>query len=545
MRIGWLLLCASGLCAAPVERYGIFEDVYQASGRYGNPYVEVTAEAALTRPGGGVWRIPLFWDGGNAWKLRASPDTTGKWSFKISSNDTGLNGRGGTFECVASRRPGGLRPSAARPGHFERQNGSPVWFLGDTGWGYFSDSPEDRHDRTQAEHYARTRASQGFNAIHAMLLSEQGVGNRGGLPFDDMGAQRLNPAYWKEVDERLAFANRQGLTVGLALAWGDKRKVEPFAWRRFPDFEARRRYARYIAARYSAYDVYFLVSGEWHAEIRTRPGVTEDEVFREFVAIGEALAAADPHDRMAGIHPMSGHGSVREFHSAPWMSFADYQQNYHDLHVRALLSRHLRGPVVNSEYGYLLRDADGDGRPDKDNSYTTEDMRFASWDIAMAGAYLVTGFGTTYFAGHRDPGPFDVDTARNDEWEAQAGHLRRFFGALAWWKLVPADALLSAKEPRGADRPFERGGKPVGVRPPDTAYWALAAPGETYVVYVRGIRAPVTLETGARRLTYRVRRFDPRSGAFHPLPGVQAGSFRFAPPDGRDWVVLLEAARTP
>jgi hypothetical protein len=33
---------------------------------------------------------------------------------------------------------------------------------------------------------------------------------------------------------------------------------------------------------------------------------------------------ADAKNRMIGIHPMTEHGSVREFNTAPWMSFADY-----------------------------------------------------------------------------------------------------------------------------------------------------------------------------------------------------------------------------
>jgi len=69
-------------------------------------------------------------------------------------------------------------------------------------------------------------------------------------------------------------------------------------------------------------------------------------------------------------------GSVREFASTSWMSFGDYQHNYRDLHDRLLPSRHLRGPVVNSEYGCRLRDQNGDRKPDKSNSDSTEDMRF-------------------------------------------------------------------------------------------------------------------------------------------------------------------------
>jgi hypothetical protein len=141
--------------------------------------------------------------------------------------------------------------------------------------------------------------------------------------------------------------------------------------------EARKRYARYIAARYSAYDVYFIVSGEWHGEVRTRPS-TDDAVRKEFIEIGDALAAADPHGRMVAIHPMTAQGSVREFNSARWMSFGDYQQNYRDLHGRVLESLKLNKPVVNSEYGYFLRDSSGDGVPDKDNSTSAAAIQASS-----------------------------------------------------------------------------------------------------------------------------------------------------------------------
>ena len=456
-----LLAALPGAAQNRVERFGIFEASFEASSAPANPYTAITAEATFSRPGGASWKAPLFWDGGKTWKVRVSPDAAGKWSFTVKSGDAGLNGRSGGFECVTSARAGGLRASRSRPGHFERQNGRPVWFMGDTAWGYFTDSPEDKHHRPQAEYYAKKRAAQGFNAIHCMLMSEQGVGNQNGPPFEEIGAERINPAYWREVDERLAWANRQGLTLGLALAWGDKRKVEPFAWRRFPNVEARKRYARYIGARYAAYDVYFLVSGEWHGEVRSRGGVPEEQVFREFVEIGNALAAADPHRRMVGIHPMTRHGSVREFAAAPWMSFADYQQNYANLHGAVLLSARLRGPVVNAEYGYHLRDSNGDGKPDKSNSYSTEDMRLASWDIATAGGYLVTGFGTTYFAGHRDPGPFDPDAAKNRDWEAQIGYLKKFFTGIEWWKLAPADELLTSRAQRTAERRDPRRASPA------------------------------------------------------------------------------------
>ena len=171
----------------------------------------------------------------NSWKFRVSPDQLGVWKWSVKSRDAGLNGKSGSFEAVASRRPGSIRPMKGFPQHFERQDGKPFWFLGDTAWALYTDSAEEKHDRAAALRYIDVRAGQGVNVLHSMLLSEAGWGNQGGKPWEDLAAEKLNPGYWQEVDFRLAHANAKGVVCGLALAWGDKRKQEPFAWRMFPE----------------------------------------------------------------------------------------------------------------------------------------------------------------------------------------------------------------------------------------------------------------------------------------------------------------------
>jgi len=529
------------LAAAPgdritVERFDRFESTFTASGSYANPYTDLVAEATLTLPEGSSRTVPLFWDGGSTWKLRVSPNLIGPWTISVQSPDPGLGGQQRTFDCVPSNRRGSLQPMPERSHHFQYQNGDPVWFLGDTAWALFTDNTAEKHHRSATEHYLQSREHQGFNVVHAMVLSEAGWGNAGGPPFAAIDTETINPGYWQEMDHRLAYANEQGMVVGLAIAWGDKRKQEPYAWRRFPNLEARQRYARYVAARYGAYNVYFLVAGEWHAEVRTRPS-TEATVRQEFIEIGNALAAADPHDRMIGIHPMTSHGSVREFNDVAWMSFGDYQQNYRELHARALASLSFNRPVVNSEYGYHLRDQNGDGTPDKDNSTCLESIRHASWDIVMAGAYCVTGFGTTYFGGHRDPGPFQVDAPQNDTWEHQIGLMRQCFLGLDWWQLEPHDSWLRCATPRGADR------KHLGkVAPPTTTYWLLADPGHDYLLYARGLTNALTLQLDPdAHGRYRVERLNPRTGARQPIVGALelTEDFSWTPPTPDDWVLHL------
>jgi hypothetical protein len=529
-----IAFCLGITAAYAVPQFSVHEVELRAAADYANPYVDLAPEVVFTEPDGVEARkARLFWDGGSVWKFRFAPDKPGEWKWHVTSADPAQNGKTGAFTVEKPGRPGSIRPMAGFPKHFERQDGSRFWFMGDTAWTLYNDSKEEKLDRAAALHYIDARGEQGFNVLHSSLLSEAGWGNSGGPPFHDIAAEKINPAYWREVDHRLAYANSKGLVCGLALAWGDKGRKEPYAWRKFPSLEARHRYARYIAARYAACDVYFIVAGEWHAEAHTRNNVNEGDIRREFIEIGNTLHAADAHGRMKAIHPMTAHGSVREFVAAAWMTFGDYQQNYSDLHARILESRSFSKPVVNSEYGYFLRDQSGDGAPDKDNSTSLESMRHATWDIVMAGGYVVTGFGTTYFGGNRDPGPFDVDAKKNDEFEAQMGHVKRIFTSLEWWKLEPADKTLVYSAPR------EKDGRELNqIAPPKLTYWCLSEPGRQYVLYVRGVARPIIMPVKGDG--FKVQEWNPRTGKSRNirLQLVREG-FKYHPSDAQDWVVVL------
>jgi hypothetical protein len=526
----------------PVPRFAPHEIAFSATGGYANPYIEVTAEATLTEPDGRTTRtLPLFWDGGATWKMRFAPDRIGTWRWRVKSSDRGLDGRSGAFTCVASNRRGSIQPRAGAPHHFQFQNGEAMWFLGDTAWAFAADNAGEKHDRAAVERYVSRRAAQGFNALHFALLSELGWGNRGGAPWSDIGAETINPAYFREVDERIAFANAQGIVTGVVVAWANKGRQEPYSWGRLPGVEARQRFARYAAARYGAYDVYFIVGAEWQGEVRSRPA-PRDAVRQEFVEIGNALRAADPHHRMTGIHPI-GDFSTREFNGlATWMDFADYQQNYRDLHVRAVEARAVPKPVVNSEYAYFLRDMSGDGRVDKHNSYTVDDMRHATWDIVMAGAYVVAGFGSTYMGGGRHPTTFLPDDPANVPMLEQLGHMRKFFTGIDYAKLEPHDELLTSAVSRGTDRAgrVEEGDRQVTrTQPPAATYWCLAEPGQTYIVYMRGTKQPVTI-SGVSGRTWQTTRLDPRTGKSQRISVATAdGRVSLAAPDEQDWIFLL------
>ncbi|MBA2564137.1 MAG: DUF4038 domain-containing protein [Gemmatimonadetes bacterium] len=532
------LLAVMAVCASPfgapgaahaqlpsVERHGVFEAALTHSGSVANPYRDLSATATFTRPGGGTRTIPLFWAGGTTWRVRFSPDVVGEWTWTTSSSNPGLNGISGAFQCVTSARRGGVQRMSGFPYHFARQDGTPFWWFGDTQWILYSDDASEGLDRTASLHYVDVRAAQGFNVILSALYVTRG--NQAGFQFANVSQEVLNPAFWQEVDSRLAYVQGKGITAGLTLGWGD----------RFPDFpsdEARARFARYVAARYSAYDVFFIVANEYG------DGLTEAQARM----LGQALDDADPHGRMIGNHSTKKM-SVEVFADDPWMSFGDFQQRYVTLHKLVLDSRDHAKPVVNAEYGYYLRDMTEppNGVVDKNNSFTLADMRYATWDIAMAGGYFVTGWNSTYYGGAVGAGPFDVDGAVNDPWEDDVQHVPRLFaglGLLEWWKLQPSDGLLTSGVARGADLPVNNVDGSY-VAPPRRTFWALAEIGRQYVAYVRGHDGPHTLSLGgAPSGTWSLRLFDPRTGAVTDLGSVSgAGPFTLDPPSADDWVYVL------
>ena len=527
-----------------MQRFALFEQSFTVQGAYDNPYLDLAATAELTEPDGStIRRVPLFWDGGATWKFRFAPDEIGEWQWSVESGDPSLDGQTGALKVTPSAKKGSIGPMAGFPLHFQRQNGAPFWFVGDTGWALFTDDTEKEHDRKAAEKYIDTRARQGFDVIHSMLISEAGWGNCGGDAFADLQAERINPGYWQEVDKRLEYLNDRGIIGGLVLAWADK-GTNPNDWREFPSQQARLRYARYIASRYSAFDVYFVVAGEWNADLRHDDELSEDQARADYAGIGEMVRQCDPHGRMIAIHP-GGNRSAREFAGESWIDFGDYQQTYRRLHDEALLSRQTGKPVVNAEYAYYLRDQSQNGEVDKHNSFDIETIRHATWDIAMAGAYFISGFGSTYFGGNRHPGPFAVDAPENAIWEEQVQHVKKLFAALPWWRLAPRDELLEYSVERSEDRTRKnQGGGHRGLAaPPETTYWLLSAEGITYLLYARGLSEPLTLSLDGATPdhAFRLRQFDPRTGTFADI-GTHAGAnpLRYTPPDSGDWALLVE-----
>ena len=170
--------------------------------------------------------------------------------------------------------------------------------------------------------------------------------------------------------------------------------------------------------------------------------------------------------------------------------------------------------VVNDDYGYedyyLLGVLKPPGRDEASR------LRLG-WEISMAGGYSTAGERAGRGTGSgADAGGGWVNGRGDATMTLLRGHARRrdFFTSFEWWRLEPRPERL-----QGEGR-------------------VLAEPGKRVVVYQpAGRGAVLALEPGA----WRVRRFDPRSGAWETLAPAEGPQWTVPEaPTPAPWALLLE-----
>ena len=104
------------------------------------------------------------------------------------------------------------------------EDGTPFFYLGDTGWELFH-----RLTRDESEKYLENRRAKGFTVIQAVALAElDGLNTpnaEGNKPLIDNDPLKPNEAYFEHVDWVIRKAADKGLFIGLLPTWGDK--VDP------------------------------------------------------------------------------------------------------------------------------------------------------------------------------------------------------------------------------------------------------------------------------------------------------------------------------
>jgi len=494
---------------------------------------QVTLWATYTGPEGETLRVPGFWDGDDTWRVRFAPTREGRWRWETEcseSGDAGLHGVTGEMRVGPARgdnplyvHGGFLRVSENRR-YLTYTDGTPFFWLGDTWW--FCPSalvPMEGSSNPAYESMFRTlvdkRSEQGYSVVQWAFQGEPLVPEAW---ITNLAAQgRVNAGYWQQVDAYVAYATEAGLMPTIALTWWydlEKLPLESlqFLWRN-------------VIARYGAYPVTWLITGEYNF-IEKNADITDR--IAKVVELGQYIKDTDPYHRAMTVHPWWFRGDRRQAWDEPWYDFVMFQGAhgaYPD--VELYLDAYTRDdpkPILEAECNY-----------EGIHQMTDADVRWAAYRAIQAGSlgYTYGAHGLWYPTQGPNDRTFDEWGPPIPWWEslelpggAQMTHLRALYASVPWWKLEPRPDALRVE------------GLCTYMMQP----LVKAASDDVYVIYFgRGLQpdVSVSLLDVDRRASYAAEWFDPRTGAVTPLTEqfelADGGLELPTRPDAQDWVLVM------
>jgi hypothetical protein len=500
----------------------LWEHTLTSRKSYSDAYQTLSVAATFTSTDGKSVTVPGLYVSGNTFKIRFAFPASGIWNWKTTCSDAKnktLHQRSGQVVVTAYK---GLNPlynhGFVRVGDTKRylvfDDGTPFFWLGDTGWLAFRQS-----SMTEWKTYIDNRAAKGFTVIqtHASQYlpndSTQAAISplKNGLP---------DPGYFNNLDEKISYANQQGLVV-LLVGLGVSGKGHYI-----PEMNTAA-FARYLTARLASHAVIFSPSMDARYDDRNDQMAT-------------LLKAASP------VHLVTQHvGTLIEaaaaYHLKPSIDFTALQSGHHNGNIakaheaavkwsQNLWQLEPTKPVINSEAMY-------DGRGSNEgNSWREQDARKLGWMSWLSGA-----LGYTYGAGETDRHVtggqgglfrFVKDSTSYDYWRnvlewpssTQMSYLKQFFAQIPWWQLEPAP-----------DRIRNQANSPL-----QTMTLSRSRNGDLVVAYLPDNHS-IQMDMNGLQSGLKGYWFNPVQNQYRTVSESigQAGEQTFRSPGAGDWVLLL------
>ncbi|GAA4459751.1 hypothetical protein GCM10023189_33860 [Nibrella saemangeumensis] len=596
--IGILFRLAASAAPA-IHVWEVQELTFTAKNSYRNPYLEANSWIDLTGPGFSK-RVYGFWDGGSTFRVRWVATQPGVWRWKSGSNpnDAGLSGQAGSVtvvawtdaEKVANPVRRGFLKATANQHALTYADGTPFFAVGDT-WYALGANRFRWYDDTLKrpigpnagfKDYVRLRKAQGYNWVSVIAAfpnwktddssyhmrlpdsarttlrsawmefgtgSAKNMDNEGGKPFLFPGKvpgyenyfpdmDRINPAYFRYLDRKIAYLNAHGFIPFMEAS----RRDASVLWAQYYEWPGSYvRYLQYFYARYQAYNtVLSPVHFDYYDGTISPADYTHaiQEMEKEYgpLPFGNLLSSnANPSTLVnwgdsswVTLHQI---GNKRE-HAYYWYLTEIYN------------ARHPR-PALNGEPYYAgYKDARGEaigvnysrgaeGGTDRDNAL----VRSCAYGSFLSGALAGHVYGAEGIWGA------DIEpSAPTHMWDAflwpsggQMNHLRTFAFSIGrhYQALEPlTDLVYPNKTPDALS--YE--GWAYCARTPDKNHFLLYFERKCPPAEVRGARL---------NSVYRAQWFNPRTGTWQPvgegvLPSSKIGIIKLPElPDERDWGLRL------
>jgi hypothetical protein len=519
-----------------------WEARFESAKRYANPF-QVRLELELQAPSGKRHRVDGFWDGDSVWRARFAPDEAGLWqyaTFCSDESDGGLHSRAGSFECADVTpetifdRHGPVQIAPSRT-YLEHEDGTPFFWLADTGWNAALRAADD-----EFAHYLQVRAAQGFTAIQwvtTQWIAAPDGDIEGGLAYTGGQQIAVNPAFFQRLDRRVAAMNAAGLLSAPVMLWAATWIGQPEVDRVNPGVSLPVDQAillcRYMLARWGAYNVLWIINGD---------GDYRGERAERWRQIGRAVFGERPHAPVT-LHPGGQQMPIDEFAGETWLDINGYQSGhgFGEGGVAWLLTgpptstwqRTPLRPMINLEppyEGHLnmgLRDGS------RLSEHNVRQAMYSSLLLAPTagvtyGGHGVWGWddGTTTPVAHPATGvPLPWREALRMPAAEQLEVMAAAFGSLSWWSLRPAQEIIAA-QPTPAI-------KEMAVAARDEAGTQAAL----YTPTAHALQLDLTsLSPGLPAVWV-----NPRDGARHDAGTTEARAITLTPPGEGDWLLMIGA----
>lgn len=426
------------------------EWAYTSGKAYSDPFNHLELSVVFSDPQGGEHQVPAFWAGDQVWRIRYSPASPGRYTYRTTCSDASnpdLHNRRGSMEVSPYtgenplRKHGSIRVSSDHL-HFEHEDGTPFFWLGDTWWmGLCSRLrwPED------FQSLATDRVRKGFTVgqIVAGLYPDMPAfdprgANEAGFPWEK-DYSRINPHYFDMADVRIQDLVERGIAPCIVGCWG--------YFLKFMGGAKLKQHWRYLVARWGAYPVFWCLAGEGTMPYYLSATKDQDSLTQKtgWTEIGKYVRSIDPYHHPVTIHPGTtardtvDDQSVLDFDMLQ-TGHSGYKSYPNTLdHVTGELARSPRMPVLVGEVNY-------EGILDGSRQ---EVQRFVFWALILSGAG-----GHTYGA----DGIWQVNTA---------AALR----TLAAWRVLGRPCVGRGRQAAGlrTDRDREAAAQPLFVVAPGAA----------------------------------------------------------------------------
>lgn len=531
-----------------VERWRAAFWDFTSKANFENPFMDVSIKAEFTGPSGRKIIREAYWDGENQYKVSFAPQEEGIWAWKINApQETGLNGKNGTFECIPYTGEldiykHGFLKVAGRGSYLSYDDGTPFFWLGDTHWAFINGEKweESNHPKMDSmfKGMVDLRKKQGYTVYQTNLRPENRFrfncthywedGKEGILP---------NVGYFQtEVDKRMAYLADNGFVNALGFAWFISGLTS---------LTTMKSLARYIIARYGCYPIVWTLAGEVAGYFPEAREATVN-AWREIALLVEELDGGC--NTLQTAHYTNERPFAADYQNENWFDFTLNQAGHGDYVISAkdyldYRKKFPNKPFVEGEsmYEFVYTLEENGGR-----TATAAMVRHAAYTAMQCGAcgytYGAQGIWDTVW---EKPEKSDYHNAFNPlgvTWyEAvdgvggeQMGYMRQFYEKYHFEELYPAGNCYYVKGKKIDNDQFDM------FRPLVSGNHDMSTVVLYYNTFSRHLDATLTCLQGK---PYRMAWFNPRTNeetiieeAILPVNGKLPVPTR---PDGDDWLLTL------